>query len=116
MGLYALRASVSHVRVVFGSVDGMGRGRSIAGGLDGLHQYRRYGYDGRAFIKRVDVPAGQVQALWCVVQVPEDAAGMYEGMVSVVADGHGVAMPGAMLIRWEGRHDERSWMWGSRRK
>jgi hypothetical protein len=45
-------------------------------------------YDGTVFTKRVDVPARQVQALWCGVDVPADAAtGEYAGWVTVAANG-----------------------------
>ena len=91
LGLYALRAS-GNVHVVFGGFRNA-EGRTIPAdsmvciNTDGVR------YDGRPFVKRVDVAAGQVQPLWCVVKVPEDAAGTYEGKVSVVADGHGVVIP-----------------------
>ncbi len=91
LGLCALRAS-GNVRVVFGGLRNR-EGRTIPAdsmvciNTDGVR------YDGRAFVKRVDVAAGQVQPLWCVVKVPEDAVGTYEGKVSVVADGHGVVIP-----------------------
>lgn len=46
--------------------------------------------NGRAFEKRVDVPAGDVQPLWLGVHVPADqAAGTVEGTVSVRTAGHG---------------------------
>jgi len=39
---------------------------------------------GNAFRKRVDIGGGKVQALWCGIQVPKDAApGTYEGIVKV---------------------------------
>ena len=46
------------------------------------------GWDGQPFSKRVDVVRGDVQALWCGVDVPPDALGAtYEGEVAVGADG-----------------------------
>ena len=99
IGLCALRA-VGDVRVEFGSLRNI-KGETIPGdsmiciNTDGIS------YDGRAFIKRVDVPAGQVQALWCVVRVPEDASGIYTGVVSVVADGRKVKVP--VRLKVEGR-------------
>jgi hypothetical protein len=85
LGLCALRA-VSDVRVEFGSLRNS-KGQTIAGdsmlciNTDGIS------YDGRPFKKPIHVPAGQVQALWCVVRVPVDASGVYTGTVVVVADG-----------------------------
>lgn len=45
------------------------------------------GIDGRAFTKQVAIRAGEVQALWIGVQIPQDASGTYEGSVTVKADG-----------------------------
>jgi Family of unknown function (DUF6067) len=85
LGVYALR-SLGDVRVVFGAlrnaearqmpVDSM-----ICINTDGVS------YDGRNFFKRVDVPAGEIHALWCVIRVPEDARGIYDGEVAVLANG-----------------------------
>jgi hypothetical protein len=91
LGLYALRP-LTEVRVEFGGLRNAGGRRIPADSMvcintDGVS------YDGRPFRKTVAVAAGQVQALWCVVRVPEDAEGMYTGTVSVVADGRRVAVP-----------------------
>ena len=37
------------------------------------------GTNGKKFVKQINVPAGQVQVLWCGVDVPLDAAGEYKG-------------------------------------
>ena len=85
LGLYALRA-VSDVRVEFGSLRNS-KGQIIPGdsmlciNTDGIS------YEGRPFKKPIAIPAGQVQALWCVVRVPQDASGDYTGTVRVVAGG-----------------------------
>jgi hypothetical protein len=91
LGLCALR-SVSNVRVEFGSLRNS-KGQVIAGDSMVCINTDGISYDGRAFIKRVDVPAGQVQALWCVVRVPEEASGIYTGTVSIMADGRRVVVP-----------------------
>jgi hypothetical protein len=91
LGLYALR-SISNVRVEFGSLKNS-KGQIIGGDSMVCINTDGISYDGRAFIKRVDVPAGQVQALWCVIRVPDDAEGTYTGTVSVLADGRRVALP-----------------------
>jgi hypothetical protein len=91
LGLYALR-EIGDVRVEFGSLRN-NKGQIIAGDSMVCINTNGVSYDGRAFIKRVDVPAGQVQALWCVVRVPEDAGGEYTGKVSVRADGRSVVVP-----------------------
>jgi hypothetical protein len=44
------------------------------------------GYDAAAFVKKVPVPRGAVQALWCGIDVPADAAaGNYTGQVTLTA-------------------------------
>jgi hypothetical protein len=50
-------------------------------------------YDGRPFKKIIDVPADEVQALWCVIRVPDDAKGIYTGTVSVLAGGLRTVVP-----------------------
>jgi hypothetical protein len=91
LGLYALR-EIGDVRVEFGSLRN-NKGQIIAGDSMVCINTNGVSYDGRAFIKRVGVPAGQVQALWCVVRVPEDAGGEYTGKVSVRAGGRSVVVP-----------------------
>ena len=50
------------------------------------------GWDGRPFTAAVDVAAGTVQALWCGVDVPADAApGVYSGAATVTAAGRSPA-------------------------
>ncbi|HSQ74554.1 MAG TPA: glycoside hydrolase domain-containing protein [Bacteroidota bacterium] len=44
-------------------------------------------YRGRAFTKRISVPAGRIQPLWFGVQIPETAAGIYRSSVTLSADG-----------------------------
>ena len=109
LGVYALR-SLSDVRVEFGALRSTD-GRRIP--VDSMVCINTDGvsYDARPFRKRVDVPGGRVQALWCVVRVPDDAAGMYTGMVTVVAGGREVAVPvrlkvgGRLAGKPEGDHD-----------
>ncbi|GGA99781.1 hypothetical protein GCM10011511_23880 [Puia dinghuensis] len=43
-------------------------------------------YDGKPFTKVVDIPAGQVQALWCGIDIPATATpGDYTGAVTITA-------------------------------
>ena len=85
LGLYALKA-VGDVRVEFGSLRNS-KGQVIAGDSMVCINTDGVSYDGRPFKKNIAVPAGEVQALWCVLRVPEDASGIYTGNVVVVADG-----------------------------
>ncbi|HLX65617.1 MAG TPA: glycoside hydrolase domain-containing protein, partial [Puia sp.] len=99
LGLYALR-SVSDVGVEFGALRNA-NGRRIP--TDSMVCINTDGvsYDGRSFVKHVDVAPGEVQALWCVVRVPDDAEGIYTGTVSVVADRRRVVVP--VRLKVEGR-------------
>jgi hypothetical protein len=89
IGIYACRADIPGLAVEFGDLKSAGAGppavpasafRSInTGGTD---------WNGRPLKKIVPVPRGKIQALWCGVQVPENAApGEYESSVRVVAQG-----------------------------
>lgn len=43
-------------------------------------------YDNKAFIKRIDIGKDSVQALWCIVEIPKNAAaGVYEGIITIAA-------------------------------
>ena len=76
LGVYALQ-SLEDVRVAF---SGFGADASSCINTTGVS------YDGRPFTKVVDVPAGQVQALWCGIDIPASATpGTYTGTVTVTA-------------------------------
>ncbi|WP_221887752.1 glycoside hydrolase domain-containing protein [Chitinophaga polysaccharea] len=52
-------------------------------------------YDAKPFSAKVDIPPGKVQAMWCGIDVPENAAaGIYKGIATIRAEG----MP-AMPVR-----------------
>ena len=85
LGLFAARQAVEGVRVEFSELRGPGGAVLPA---TALRCFNMGGTDwtGKAFTKRVDVPQGQVQPLWCGVDVPETAVpGEYTGRVSVCA-------------------------------
>ena len=42
---------------------------------------------GHPFTKQINLPSGQVQALWMGINVPESAKGKYEGAVTIAANG-----------------------------
>ncbi|MCG6954576.1 MAG: DUF6067 family protein, partial [Gemmatimonadetes bacterium] len=65
-----------------------GGGGFISGSSVSAFNLRGVDSHGGDFTKRVDVPAGRVQALWFGVPIPEDATpGDYEATVSVGAQG-----------------------------
>ena len=85
LALYPVKGDLKNVRLVFSDLKNKGGKRIRAsemrcfntGGVD---------KDGQAFTKRVDVAQNSLQAMWVGVSVPEDAAGEYEGKVTIVAD------------------------------
>ncbi|KAA9034375.1 hypothetical protein FW778_22680 [Ginsengibacter hankyongi] len=44
-------------------------------------------YQGYPFTNQINLPSGQVQALWMGINVPESAKGKYEGAVTIAANG-----------------------------
>ena len=115
LGVYALK-DLDSVRVEFSplsAVEGIaGEGKTRVGGIAGEGKTRVGGisgkagaggkvigaensscinttgvsYDGRSFSKRVDVKGGQVQALWCGVEVPKGATpGVYTGTATIIS-------------------------------
>ena len=91
LGVIAIQL-LHDVRVGFGelrNVDGI----SIGAGESSCINTTGISYDGRPFTKRVDVPGGGVQALWCIVKIPADASGLYVGSVNVLANGENWKVP-----------------------
>jgi len=87
LGVWAAREDISDVEVQFTDLNGDGGGGIAAeearcitlGGLD---------WTGRLFRKKVAIPQGEIQALWCGIQVAEAAApGRYRGEVTVTPEG-----------------------------
>jgi Family of unknown function (DUF6067) len=84
LGIYALR-SLEDVRVAFGGLSAAAGG-TIGADASSCINTTGVSYDGRPFTKVVDVPAGQVQALWCGIDIPATATpGAYTGTVTVTA-------------------------------
>lgn len=84
IGVFAARQQLDDVQVVFSDLKS---GDAVLP-ASALRCFNLGGIDwtGRAFTKRVDVPVGRIQALWCGVAVPEDARpGVYTGTVSIGA-------------------------------
>jgi len=84
IGVYAVRADLADVAVVFGEMKNGAGGGTIPSSA--FHCLNTGGVDwnGEALKKNVAVPRSKIQALWCGVQVPPDAApGDYEGLVRV---------------------------------
>lgn len=97
LGLWALD-SVADVGVRFTELTGPGGVRIAA---DQFKSFETHGVDwrGREFDRAVAVAPGDIQALWCGVQVPDSAApGEYQGTVTVSAGGHRVVLPVRLTV------------------
>lgn len=88
IGLYSPNFPLTDVQLAFSDLKGTdGKGRIPA---DSIRCFNLGGIDlkGRHFRKRVDVPQGRVQSLWCGVSIPSDlTAGVYTGTVTVRPEG-----------------------------
>ncbi len=83
LGLYAARQPIEEVAVDFSDLRSKGGGAIPA---TALRCFNLGGTDwlGRAFHKTVSVPQGNVQALWCGVDIARDARpGTYEGSITI---------------------------------
>jgi hypothetical protein len=86
IGLWAVKANVRNVRLAFS--DFTSGGDKIS--KDSVTCFNQGGtnWDGSPVSFAVDVPKGNVQALWCGIQVPKDAKpGKYTGTATLTADG-----------------------------
>ena len=86
LGVWAPEKDLKNVKVTF---SGLKNGGSVIG-PDQMTCFNQEGtnWDGSHLDFTIDVPATMVQALWCGVQIPEDAKpGTYKGEAVVSADG-----------------------------
>ena len=86
LGVWAAGKDLKNVRVGFSEFR---NGKAVIG-TDSMTCFNQEGtnWDDTPLEFTVDVPEGRVQALWCGVQVPEDARpGTYRGTATVTADG-----------------------------
>ncbi len=82
LGVFGLQP-LHAVRVRFGELRNAA-GNTITASQSSCINTGGIGYDGNAFTRDVFVPAGQVQALWCGIDIPGDAApGLYTGDVTI---------------------------------
>jgi hypothetical protein len=82
LGIYAIQP-LTDVKLRFSDLRDA-QGHTIPAGALGCINTTGVTYDGHPFTKEVNVPAGQIQALWCGVDVPVSAApGVYTGTAEV---------------------------------
>ena len=90
IGVYACGADIADLSVTFGDLKPAAGGSGAAIPAAAFRSINTGGtdWDGSPLKKTVPVSKGKVQALWCGVQVPRDAApGDYEGVVRVAPVG-----------------------------
>ncbi|HEY4064870.1 MAG TPA: glycoside hydrolase domain-containing protein [Puia sp.] len=86
LGIYALQ-SVENLQLQFSDLRSTAGGK-IAAARSSCINTTGVTYDGHPFTKKIDVPEGQVQALWCGIDIPAGTApGVYRGTVTVTAGG-----------------------------
>jgi len=82
LGVYTLKP-VSALSITFSDLRGE-KGAVIPSSLLSCLNTNGIDYTGKPFTKTVDVPAGQVQALWCLADIPKDIpVGIYKGSVTI---------------------------------
>jgi hypothetical protein len=87
LGLYPVTKGLQNVHLTFSALND-GKSHAIPPSLMSCLNTDGTKYDGSALINTVNVSKGDVQALWCLVNVlPQTAAGIYNGTVTVSADG-----------------------------
>lgn len=87
LGLYALK-DLENVQVNFVALKGASGTTMIPAANISCINTGGISYDGKPFSKAVPVHAGEVQALWCGIDIPRAIIpGLYKGTVSVVAGG-----------------------------
>jgi hypothetical protein len=92
LGVYASNGDLENVRVTCSDLKAA-NGRKIPAGRISCINTDGVSYEGRPFRKEVNVTRGDVQAMWCGVDVPADAVpGTYRGTATVTAN---VTVPGA---------------------
>lgn len=84
LGIYAAEQAVENVQVSF--KDMTNGGATIPAGAFRCFNLGGRDFVGHRFTKIVSVPKGEVQAMWCGVQVPADAKpGRYQGEITIGA-------------------------------
>ncbi len=97
LGLYALKREISNIKMEFSDLVSK---QSLIPST-GITCFNISGIDpnGKPFIKDLNVPAGQVQALWIGVDVPDNIEpGLFEGSVMIIPEN---ADPAEIKIKLE---------------
>lgn len=87
LGIYPVSKDLKDVKVAFSDLKSKS-GKSISSGVMSCINTHGIDYSGVPFTKQVDVAKGDIQAMWCLVNIPNNTvAGVYEGIATVTAKG-----------------------------
>jgi hypothetical protein len=87
LGIYPVTENLDNVKVTFSDLRSKS-GKSISSKVMSCLNTGGVDYKGEPFTKQVDVAKGDVQAMWCLVDIPAGTpAGVYEGVAMVTAKG-----------------------------
>jgi len=87
LGLYPVTGDLKNVRVVFSPLSD-GKGHAIPPSAMSCLNTDGTKYDGTPLVNAVNVNKGDVQALWCLVNIPpRTTAGLFNGTATIKADG-----------------------------
>ena len=85
LGIYPTAKDLTGVKITFSDLKNKG-GAIISSKAMSCINNSGTDYRGNAFTKQVDINKGDVQAMWCLVNIPATvAAGTYEGTVTISA-------------------------------
>lgn len=88
LGIWAAREAVQHVRLTYTDLVNPQTGAVIPASAFTCFNTEGIDVTGTVFAKECSVPKGKVQALWIGTMIPEQLpSGVYEGIVTVAADG-----------------------------
>ncbi len=97
LGIYPVAKDLENVKVVFSDLKSKA-GKNITTKVMSCLNTGGIDYKGNPFTKQVDVAKGDVQAMWCLVDIPENTiAGVYEGTATVTAKGEAATTIGISL-------------------
>ncbi len=87
LGIYPVAQNLENVKITFSDLRNKD-GKSIPSKVMSCINTTGTDYKGEPFAKQVDVAKGDVQAMWCLVNIPQNmAAGAYTGTVTVSVKG-----------------------------
>jgi hypothetical protein len=100
LGVWALKKDVSDLQIEFSDLKSKS-GKTILSTR--MNCFNKGGKDerGNPFIKKIDVPAGRVQALWMGIDLDGVEKGNYSGSVSVFAGGKKQIVPLLLIVSGE---------------